>query len=172
MQLKESSTKSWSSHGPSFWPSSVQFSHSVMSDSLQPHGLQHTRLPWPSPTPRVCWNSCPLSWWCHLTISSSVVPFSSCPQSFPAPGYFPVSQFFAGPVSPFSTRSEEKSLVSQGPCCFHSWLGAVPGKCALSTHTHWQIPEYRHWALGQLSSHSWRFVRPFSCTDGCKEALF
>ena len=98
MQLKESSTKSWSSHEPSFWSSSVQFSHSVMSDSLRPHGLQHTRLPLPSPTPRVCWNSCPSSWWCHLTISSSVVPFSSCPQSFPAPGYFPMSQFFAGPV--------------------------------------------------------------------------
>ena len=75
-------------------------------------------------------------------------------------------------LSPFSTRSEEKSLVSQGPCCLQSWLGAIPGKCALSTHTQWQIPEYRHWALGQLSSHSWRFVRPFSCTDGCKEALF
>ena len=55
-----------------------------MSNFLQPHGLQHTRLPCPSPTPRACLNSCPLSWWCHLTISSSVVPFSSCLQSFPA----------------------------------------------------------------------------------------
>ena len=73
---------------------SVQFSHSVMSDSLQPHGLQHTRLPCPSPTPRACSNSCPLSRWCHPTISSSVVPFSSHLQSFPASGYFPMSQFF------------------------------------------------------------------------------
>ena len=73
----------------------VQFSWSVVSDSLWPHGLQHTRLPCPSPTPGVHSNSCPLSWWCHPTISVSVVPFSSCPQSFPASGSFPVSQFFA-----------------------------------------------------------------------------
>ena len=70
-------------------PSSVQFSHSVMSDSLQHHGLQHSRLPCPSPSPRVCSNSCPLSQWCHPTISSSVIPFSSCPQSFLASGSFP-----------------------------------------------------------------------------------
>ena len=67
---------------------SVQFSHSVVSNSLWPHGLQHARLPCPSPTPGACWNSCPSSWWCHLTISSSVVPFSSCLQSFPASGSF------------------------------------------------------------------------------------
>ena len=63
--------------------------------TLQPHGLQHTRLPCPSPTPRACSNSCPSSQWCHPTISSSVIPFSSCCQSFPASGSFPVSQFFA-----------------------------------------------------------------------------
>ena len=74
--------------------SSVQFSRSVMSDSLQPHEPQHARPPCPSPTPRVYSNSCPLSWWCHPTISSSVVPFSSCPQSFPASGSFQMSQFF------------------------------------------------------------------------------
>ena len=62
--------------------------------ALWPHGLQHTRLPCPSPTPRACSNSCPLSWWCHPTISSSVVPFSSCLQSFPASGSFPMNQFF------------------------------------------------------------------------------
>ena len=71
-----------------------QFSHSVMSDSLWPHGLQHARLPCPSSTPRVCSNSCPSSSWCHPTISSSVLPFSSCLQSFPAAGSFPMSQFF------------------------------------------------------------------------------
>ena len=75
--------------------SSVQFSHSVPFDSLRPHGLQHARPPCPSPTPRVYSNSCPLSWWCHLTISSSVIPFSSCLQSFPASGSFPMSQLFA-----------------------------------------------------------------------------
>ena len=73
---------------------SVQFSHSVMSDSLRPHGLQHTRLPCPSPTPGACPDSYPLGWWCHPTISSSVVPFSSSLQSFPASGSFPLSQFF------------------------------------------------------------------------------
>ena len=64
----------------------IQFSHSVVSDSLQPHGLKHTRLPCLLPTPRACSNSCPSSRWCHPTISSSVVPFSSCLQSSPASG--------------------------------------------------------------------------------------
>ena len=75
--------------------SSVQFSHSVVSDSLRPYESQHTRPPCPSPTPRAHSNSCPLSRWCHPTISSSVVSFSSCLQPFPASGSFPVSQFFA-----------------------------------------------------------------------------
>ena len=73
---------------------SVQVSRSIMSDSLWSHGLQHAMLPCPSPTPRACSNSCPLSQWCHPTISSSVVPFSSCLQSFPASGSFPMSQLF------------------------------------------------------------------------------
>ena len=77
------------------WFSSVQFSCSVVSDSLQPHEPQHARPPCPSPTPRVHPNPCPLSWWCYLTISSSVVPFSSCLQSFPASGSFQMSQLFA-----------------------------------------------------------------------------
>ena len=74
---------------------SVQFTHSVMSDSLRPHRRQHARLPCPSPTPGACSNSCPSSWWCHPTNSSSVIPFSSCLQPFPASGSFPMSQFFA-----------------------------------------------------------------------------
>ena len=74
---------------------SVQFSHSIMSDSLQPHELQHTRLPSPSPTPGIHPNLCPSSQWCHPANSCSVVPFSSCPQSFPASGSFPMSQLFA-----------------------------------------------------------------------------
>ena len=73
---------------------SVQFSCSVVSDSLQPREPQHTRPPCPSPTPRVHPNPCPLSRWCHPTISSTVVPFSSCPQSFPAPGSLQMSQLF------------------------------------------------------------------------------
>ena len=71
----------------------VQFSHSVVSNSLQPHELQHTRRPCPAPTPGACSNSCLLNWWCHPTISSSVVPFSSCTQSFPASGSSQMSQF-------------------------------------------------------------------------------
>ena len=73
---------------------SVQFSHSVMSDFLRPHGMQHARSPCSSPTPGVYPNSCPLSWWCHPTISSSGIS-SSCLQSFPASGSFQMSQLFA-----------------------------------------------------------------------------
>ena len=78
-----------------------QFSCSVVSNSLRPHGLQHPRLSCPSPTPGACSNSCPSSWWCHPTISSSVVPFSSCLQSFLASGSFSVSHFFTsgGPIT-------------------------------------------------------------------------
>ena len=73
---------------------SVQFSHSALSDSMRLHEPQHARPPCPSPTPRVYPNSCPLSRWCHPTVSSSVVPFSSCPQSFPASGSFQMRQLF------------------------------------------------------------------------------
>ena len=77
------------------WPVSVsQFSHSVVSDSLRPHESQHARPPRPSPTPGVHSNSCPSSQWCHPAISSSVVPFSSCPQSLSASESFPMSQLF------------------------------------------------------------------------------
>ena len=82
------------------------FSCSVMSDSLRPHGLQHTRLPCPSSSPKGCSNSCPLSWWCHSTISSSVVPFSAHLQSFPASGSFPMSQFFTSGKQPESSGSD------------------------------------------------------------------
>ena len=75
--------------------SSVQFSCSVVSDSLRPRESQYARPPWPSPTPGVYPNSCPSSQWCHPAISSSVVPFSSCPQSLPASGSFPMSQLFS-----------------------------------------------------------------------------
>ena len=95
--------------------STVQFSRWVESSSLWCHKLQHARPPCPSSTPRVHSNPCPLSWWCHPTISSSVVPFSSCPQSLPASGSFPMSQLFASggqsigvsaskPVLPMNTQ--------------------------------------------------------------------
>ena len=92
LQQRWNLQQNWGIHY--IWASSVQFSRSVVSNSLRPHGLQHTRLPCPSPTPGACSNSCPSSQWWHPTISSSVVPFSSCLQSFPASGSFPMSQFF------------------------------------------------------------------------------
>ena len=96
----------------------VQFSHSVMSNSLRPHGLQHARPPCPSPAPRVYPNSCPLSRWCHPTISSSVIPFSSHPQSFPASGSFQMSQLSAsgGQIIGVST------LASAFPMTIQDWF--------------------------------------------------
>ena len=92
---------------------SVQFSCSVVSDSLRPHGLQHARLPCPSKTHRVYSNSCPLSWWCHPTISSSLIPFFSCLQSFPESGCFPMSQYFTsgGQSIEASTLAPASALV-------------------------------------------------------------
>ena len=89
IQSVHSRDQSWN-----FWRKSVQFSHSVVSHYLWPHESQHTRPPCPSPTPGVHSDWCPLSRWCNPAISSSVVPFSSCPQFFPASGSFPMSQLF------------------------------------------------------------------------------
>ena len=90
---------------------SVQFSHSVVSDSLRPQGLQHTRLPCPSPVPRACSNSCPSNQWCHPTISSSVIPSSSCLQSFSKSGSFLMSQFFSsGSQSCFNISPSNESF--------------------------------------------------------------
>ena len=89
---------------------SVQFSHSVVSDSLRPHELQHTRPPCPSPTPRVHLNSCPSSRWCHPAISSSVVPFSSYLQSLPASGSFLMRQLFS-----WGGQSTEVSTLASVP---------------------------------------------------------
>ena len=103
---------------------SVQFSRSVMYDSLRPHGLQHTRPPCPSATTRACLNSCPSSRRCHPTISSSVVPFSSCLQSFPASGSFLVSQFFASRGQKYWSFSFSISPSSEysGLIIFQDWL--------------------------------------------------
>ena len=145
---------------------SVQFSCSVVSDSLRPHGLQHTRPPCPSPTPRVHPNPCPLSQWCHPAISSSVVPFSSCPQSLPASEFFPMSQLFTwggqstgasalasvppkksqdctpsnGLVgSPCSPRdSQESSPTPQFKSINSSVLSFLHSPTLASTHDHWK----------------------------------
>ena len=106
--------------------SSVQFSCSVVSNSLWPHGLQHARLPCPSPTPRACSNSCPLSQWYHLTISSSVVPFSSCLQSFPASGSFPMSQFFTlGGQSIGASATASVLPINIQDWCPLGWTGLI-----------------------------------------------
>ena len=98
--------------------SSVQFSCSVMSDSLWLHGLLHTRLPWPLPTPRACKNSCPSSWWCHPTMSSSVIPFSSCLQSFPGSGSLTMNQFFTSGGQSIGGLASASVL----PMNIHDWF--------------------------------------------------
>ena len=97
------------------------FSHSIVSNSLRPHGLKHSRLSCPSPSTGVCSNSCLLSWWCHPTISSSVAPFFSCPQSFPASESFPVSQLFTSGGQ--SIRASASASVF--PMNIHSFISTL-----------------------------------------------
>ena len=114
-----------------FWMiQSVHFSRSVVSDSLWPHGLQHTRLPCPSPILRTCSNSCLSSWWCHPTVSSSAVPFSSCLQSFPASESFLMSQFF-----PSGGQSIEVS-ASVLPMNGQDWF-PLGWTCLISLQSKW-----------------------------------
>ena len=139
---------------------SVQFSHSVVSDSLWPRELQHARPPCPSPTAGVHPNPCPLSWWCHPTISSSVVPFSSCPQYFPASGSFQMSQLFTSggqntgvsastSVLPMNTQdwsplvwtkgdSQELSPTPQFKSINSAVLSFIYSPTLTSTHDHWK----------------------------------
>ena len=114
--------------------SSVQFSHSVVSDSLRPHESQHARPPCPSPTPGVHSNSCPSRQWCHPAISSSVVPFSSCPQSLPASESFPMSQLFSwgGPSTGLSALASVLPKKSQ-------WWSPSITKKAKSLETVWNL---------------------------------
>ena len=110
------------------WGPEVQFSYSVVSDdSLRPHGLQHASLSWPSTSPRACSNLCPLNKWCHWTISSSVVPFSSCLQSLPASGFFQMSQFFESGGQ--SIRASASATVF--PMNIQGYDGLVWSPCSL-----------------------------------------
>jgi len=116
--------------------SSIQFSFLVMSESLWPHGLQHARPPCPSSTPRTYSNSCPLSWWCHPTISFSVIPFSSHLQSFPASGSFQMSQFFASGGQ--SIRVSASALVF--PMNIQDWfLLGLTGWISLQSKGLWRV---------------------------------
>ena len=128
--------------------SSVQFTCSVMSDSLCSHEPQHARPPCPSPTPRVHLNPRPLSRWCHPTISSSVVPFSSCRQSFPAAGSFPINQLFTSGGQSIGSFSFNISPSNEHPGLISfrmDWLDllAVQGTLKSFLHAnqnHYEIP--------------------------------
>ena len=117
--------------------SSAQFIHSVVSNSFRPHGLQHTRLPCPSSAPGACLNPCPWSQWCHSTISSSVIPFSSCLQSFPASGSFPRSQFFASgdqSIGSFSLNISSSNKYSELISFRMDWFDLLAVQGTLKSH--------------------------------------
>ena len=154
--------------------SSVQFSHSVASDSLQPHESQHTRPPYPSSTPGIYPNSCPSNWWCHPAISSSVVPFSSCPQSLPASESFPMSQLFTwgGQSIGVSALASVLPMNTQdwSPLGWTGWifLQSKGLSRAFSNTT-----DQKHQFFGtQLSSqsnshiHTWPLKKPWLSLDG------
>ena len=113
-----------------YFRSLLLFSHSVMSSSLRPQRLQHTRFPCPSPYPEACSNLCPLSWWCHPTISSSAIPFTSCLLSFPTSGSFPMSELFASGSQSISASASASVLPMNIQDCFP--LG-LPGLVSLQS---------------------------------------
>ena len=145
---------------------SVQFSLSVMSDSLRSHEVQHARPPCPSPTPRVYSNPYPSSWWCHPAISSSVVPFSSCPQSLPASGFFPMSQLFAsgGQSIGVSASASVLPMNIQGwsPLGWTGWislqskgLSRVFSNTTVQKHQFFQHPAFLT-VHTKTENHSWQ----------------
>ena len=146
----------------------IQFSCSVVSDSLQPHESQHTRTPCPSPTPRVHSNSCPLSRWFHPAISSSVIPFPSCPQSLPASGSFPMSQLFAwgGQSTGVSALASFLPKNTQGwsPLEWTSWISLQSkGLSRVFSSTAVQKHQFFSAQLSSQSnshSHTWSLEKP------------
>ena len=150
------------------WLSSVQFSCSVVSDSLRPHELQHARPPCPSPTPRAYPNSCPLNRWCHPAISSSGVPFSSCPQSLPASGSFPMSQLFAwgGQSTGVSALASVLPMNTQdwSPLGWTSWISLQSkGLSRVSSNTTVQKHQFFGTQLSSQSNshiHTWLLEKP------------
>ena len=148
--------------------SSVQFSRSIMSDSLRPHGLQHARLPWPSPTPEVYSNSCPLSRWCHPTISSSVVLFSSGLQSFPTSGSFQMSHFFAsGGQSIGVSASASVLLMNTQDWSPLGWTGWISLQTKGLSRVFYNTTVQKHLVLGvwlylwsNSHIHTWLLEKP------------
>ena len=153
-------------YAASFIFSSVQFSLSVVSNSLRPHELQHARLPCPSPTPRVYPNSCQTSRWCHPAISSSVVPFSSCPQPLPVLGSFPMSQLFTwdGQSIEVSASASVLTMNTQdwSPLEWTGWISWSPRDSQESSSTP-QFKSISSLALSFLYSPSLTYIY-----DHCK----
>ena len=151
-----------------------QFSHSLVSDSLRPHGLQHARLPCPSPALRVYSNSCPLSQWCHPTISSSVIPFSSCLWSFPASGSFQMSQLFAsGGQSTDISASASVLLMNIQDWFPLGWTGWISLQSKGLSRVFSNATVQKHQFFGaQLSLwsnshiHTWLLEEPWLWLDG------
>ena len=146
---------------------SVQFSHSVVSYSLRAHELQHVRPPCPSPTPRVYSNSCPLGWWCHPAISSSVIPFSSCPQPLPASGSFPVSQLFASGGQSIGVSASASVLLvntqDRSPLGWTGWISLQPGDSRVFSNTTVQKHQFFGAQLSSQSNshiHTWPLGKP------------
>jgi len=144
--------------------SSVQFSHSVMSNSLRPHELQHARPPCPSPSPGVHSDSRPLSRWCHPAISSSVVPFSSCPQSLPASESFPMSQLFTWGGQSTGVSALASFLPKKSPLEWIGWISLQSkGLSRVFSNT---TDQKHHFFGGQPSSqsnsciHTWPLEKP------------
>ena len=137
--------------------SSVQFSCSVMSDSLRSHELQHARPPCPSPTPRVYSNSCPSSWWCLPAISPSVITFSACPQSLPASGSFPMSQLFAWGGQSIGVSVSESVLPMNNqdwsPLGWSGWI-SLQSKGLSRVFSNTTVQKHQFFSA-QLSSLSW-----------------
>ena len=146
----------------------LQFSHSVMSNSLWPHESQHVKPPCPSPTPGVHSNSYPLSWWCHPSISSSVVPFSSCPQSLPASGSFPMNQLFAwgGQSIRVSASASVLSMNTQdwSPLGWTDWISLqFKGLSRVFSSTKIQKDQFFRTQLSSQSNshiHTWPLEKP------------
>ena len=153
-----------------------------MSDSLWPHELQHTRPPCPSPTPRVYPNSCPLSRWCHPTISSSVIPFSSCPQSVPASRSFPISQLFTSGDQSIGVSASTSVLPMNtqdwSPLGWTGWISLKSkGLSRVFSNTTVQKHQFFSTQLSLWSNshiHTWLLEKPWLWLDGplsAKECL-
>ena len=150
------------------WISSDQFSCSGMSDSLWPHRLQHARPPCPSPTPRVFSDSCPLSQWCHPTISPSVIPFFSCPQSFPPSGSFPMSQLFTSGGRSIGVSASTSVLPMNtqdwSPLGWTGWISLQSkGLSRVFSNTTVQKHQFLGAQLSLVSNthiHTWRLEKP------------